>query len=61
MKGEMMLLLFSSVRVFVGVGADVIVVFAGVPGDGPINEPGNVDPDCRVPGLIYGISEKIEK
>jgi hypothetical protein len=41
---EMMLLLFSSDRIFVGVAADVIVVFAGVPGDGPRNEPGNVDP-----------------
>jgi hypothetical protein len=51
-------LLVSSDRIFDGVGADVIVVLAGVPGDGPINEPGNVEPDCRVPGLRYGISEK---
>lgn len=57
----MTLLLFSSDRVLVGVGADVILLFAGVPGDGPTNEPGNVDPDCRVPGLIYGISEKNRK
>ena len=45
---------------FVGVGADVIMVLlAGVPGDGPRNEPGNVEPACRFPGLIYGISKRI--
>jgi len=60
-KRNMMLLLFSSDRIFDGVGADVIVVFAGVPGDGPINDPGNVEPGCRVPGLRYGISKKISK
>ena len=51
----------------VGVGADVIVLLllllllAGVPGDGPRNEPGNVEPGCRFPGLIYGISKRIKR
>ncbi len=51
-------LLFSSDRIFDGVGADVIVVLAGVPGDGPRNELGNVEPGCRLLGLRYGISNK---
>lgn len=55
---QMIEILFSSDRVFEGVGADVIVVFAGVPGDGPRNEPGNDEPGCRAPpGLRYGISK----
>jgi hypothetical protein len=37
------------------------VVFAGVPGDWPRNDPGNVEPGCRVPGLRYGISKKKTK
>ena len=53
-----MLILFSSDRIFDGVGADVIVVFPGVPGDGPRNELGNVEPGCRAAGLTYGISKK---
>lgn len=44
-------LLFSSGRILDGVGADVIVVLPGVPGDGPRNEPGNDEPGCRGPGL----------
>jgi hypothetical protein len=39
-----MIILFSSDRIFDGVGADVIVVLPGVPGDGLINELGNVEP-----------------
>jgi hypothetical protein len=58
---KMIWLLFSSDRGFDGVGADVIVVFAGVPGDGPRNDPGNVEPGCRAPGLRYGISKQNEK
>lgn len=41
---EIEIVLFSSGRMFEGVGADVIVVLAGVPGEGPRNEPGNVEP-----------------
>ncbi len=37
------------------------MVFAGVPGDWPRNDPGNVEPGCRVPGLRYGISKKKTK
>ena len=33
-----------------------MVLLAGVPGDGPRSEPGNVEPGARVNGLLIGIS-----
>lgn len=50
-KNEREPLLVSSGRMLDGVGADVIVALPGVPGDGPRNELGNVEPSGRAPGL----------
>ena len=50
--------LYSSDRVFNGVGADVSVALAGVPGDGPRRELGNVEPGARVNGLLLCISNR---
>ena len=41
----------SSDRTFDGVGADVRVVLPGVPGEGPSNDPGKVEPGGRDAGL----------